>query len=125
MKIRLEGGLPFVTATLRFGGRELSLPQVILDTGSASSVFSADEVSRLGLLAEPQDTLRRIRGVGGSEFVFARRLDALGLGELRVDAFEVQVGAMDYGFPLQGLLGLDFLRQAGAVIDLRDLEVRG
>lgn len=124
MKIRLEGGLPFVTAALRFAGREISLQRVILDTGSASSVFAADEVSRLGLLAEPQDVLRRIRGVGGSEFVFAKQLDALRLGELRVDAFEIQVGAMDYGFPLQGLLGLDFLRQAGAVIDLRELEVR-
>lgn len=124
MKIRLEGGLPFVTASLRFADREISLQRVILDTGSASSVFAADEVSRLGLLAEPQDVLRRIRGVGGSEFVFAKQLDALRLGELRVDAFEIQVGAMDYGFPLQGLLGLDFLRQAGAVIDLRELEVR-
>lgn len=124
MKIRVEGGLPFVTAALQFEGRELSLQRVILDTGSASSVFAADEVSRLGLFAEPRDVLRRIRGVGGSEFVFAKQLDALRLGGLRVDSFEIQVGAMDYGFPLQGLLGLDFLRQAGAVIDLRDLEVR-
>lgn len=31
---------------------------------------------------------------------------------------------MDYGFALQGLLGTDFLRQAGAIIDLKTLEVR-
>lgn len=99
MKIRLEGGLPFVTATLRYEGRELSLEQVLLDTGSGGSVFAADDVSRLGLLAGPQDPIQRIRGVGGTEFVFAKQLDALLLGHLQVDAFKIQVGAMDYGFP--------------------------
>jgi hypothetical protein len=30
---------------------------------------------------------------------------------------------MDYGFPIQGLIGLDFLMKAGAVIDLANLEM--
>lgn len=89
MKIRLEGGLPFVTTTLSYGGRELSLDRVLLDTGSAGSVFSADDLSRLGLLPEPQDRIRRIRGVGGTEFVFTKRLDSLLLGDMRVDTFDI------------------------------------
>jgi len=31
---------------------------------------------------------------------------------------EVEVGALDYGFTLQGILGLDFLLQAKAIINL-------
>lgn len=125
MKIRLEGGLPFVTATLRFAGRELSLEQVLLDTGSGGSVFAADDVLRLGLLPEPEDPILRVRGIGGTEYVFSKRLDALRLGSMQVNAFKIQVGAMDYGFRLQGILGLDFLLQAGTVIDLKELEIRG
>ena len=34
---------------------------------------------------------------------------------------EVEIGAMDYGFSINGILGMDFLRAAGAILNLRDL----
>ena len=37
----------------------------------------------------------------------------------------VQIGAMDYGFPIQGLIGADFLTETGAVLDLNRLEIYG
>ncbi len=123
MKIRLEGGLLYVSAELVYQAQKLTLSEVILDTGSAATLFSADEASRLGLIPEPNDPIRRVRGVGGSEFVFSKRLDSLVLGELALSSFPIQIGAMDYGFPVQGLIGLDFLMQAGAVIDLANLEI--
>lgn len=123
MKVRLEGGLLYVTAELTFKDQTLSLSEVILDTGSAATVFSSDEVSRLGLVPEPRDPVRRIRGVGGSEFVYSKQLDGLALGHLRRSGFPVQIGAMDYGFPIQGIIGLDFLMVTGALIDLEKLEI--
>lgn len=123
MKIRLEGGLPFVTVTLTHRGRDLFLDRVLLDTGSGASVFSADEISQVGLGPEPTDVLRRVVGVGGAEFVFSKRIRRLALGNLEVEDFEIQVGAMDYGFPIQGLIGMDFLLQSAAVIDLGRLEI--
>jgi hypothetical protein len=47
------------------------------------------------------------------------------LGELEVRDFEVEVGAMDYGFAIDGIVGMDWLTQVGAVIDLSRLEVFG
>ena len=123
MKIRIEGGLLYVTAELVYQGRKLILQDVILDTGSAATLFSVDESFKLGLVPEPSDPIHRVRGVGGSEFVFSKRLDSLSLGELKQSSFPVQIGAMDYGFPIQGLVGLDFLTKAGAVIDLANLEM--
>ncbi len=38
--------------------------------------------------------------------------------------FDIEVGAMDYGFHIQGLLGVDFLLRSKAVIDLGALEIR-
>lgn len=37
--------------------------------------------------------------------------------------FEVNVGAMDYGMDLNGILGMDFLLTAGAVINLSTLNL--
>ena len=42
MKIRLEHGLAYLEVILTFRGRSLSIRDTILDTGSASTIFSAD-----------------------------------------------------------------------------------
>jgi predicted aspartyl protease len=123
MKIRLEGGLPFVSVSLGHRGHTLALDGVLLDTGSGATVFSADEVSKLGIVPEPADTLRRVVGVGGAEFVFAKRIGSLVLGDLEASDFEIQIGAMDYGFPIQGIVGMDFLLRSAALIDLGHLEI--
>lgn len=123
MKIRLGHGLAYVEATLSFRGRNLRVGDVILDTGSAGTIFSVDRLLERGIVPEGGDALQRIRGIGGTEFVFMKRLDHLSVGELEVPSFEVEVGAMAYGFPGEGVLGLDFLLQSGALIDLRQLEL--
>jgi predicted aspartyl protease len=125
VKIRIEKGLPYVTVALSYRGQQTTLDRVILDTGSAASLFAVDEVSKLGLIPEPMDPLRRVLGVGGSEYVFSKRLDRLVVGTIAVKDFPVQIGAMDYGFPLHGLIGMDFLLRSRAVIDLGKLEVAG
>ncbi len=61
MKIRLQSGLLYVAVTLAFRGKKLFLPEVVLDTGSAGSIFSADKLLAIGVVPEPSDTLRRIR----------------------------------------------------------------
>jgi hypothetical protein len=59
------------------------------------------------------------RGVGGGvEFVFTKRVDRISVGELRVDGFEIEIGVMNYGFDIDGILGMDFLVRAGAVVNL-------
>ena len=123
MRIRVQDGLPYVAITLWYHGQPLELPNVLLDTGSARTVFATDQVLAIGLHYEADDTVYRIRGVGGTEFVFSKRVDRLSLGELQVNDFIIEVGAMEYGFPIDGIVGMDFLIQVGAVIDLAQLEV--
>lgn len=124
MKLHIEGRLPFVSATLRFDGRPMMLDQVLLDTGSAGSVFAADAVRDLGIEPAREDLVRRIRGVGGSEFVYSKRIESVSVGEMIVEDFVIQVGAMEYGFPLKGIIGMDFLLATRATIDLGSLEVK-
>jgi predicted aspartyl protease len=124
MTIRLQDGLPYVTITLQYRGQQLQLSNVLLDTGAAGTVFAADTVLTIGLHYEANDPIHRIRGVGGAEFVFVKHVDQLSLGELHVRDFAIEVGAMDYGFGIEGILGMDFLLQVSAVIDLSRLEVQ-
>ena len=124
MKIRLQDGLPFVTITLGYRGQQLLLDNVLLDTGSAGTIFSADKVASMGVQYEPEDMVHRIRGVGGTEFVFTKRMDRIRLDNLDVSSFEIEIGAMDYGYEIDGIIGVDFLIQVGAIIDLATLEIR-
>jgi hypothetical protein len=121
MRIRLKNELAFVTVCLLFKGQSLTLEQVVLDTGSAGTLISVEKLLSFGLQLEPSDMIHRIRGVGGSEFVFTKSVDRISVGELFLHNFEIEVGALDYGFQLDGVLGLDFLHQVKAHIDLERL----
>lgn len=123
MKINLRGGLPFVNLLIEYRGQRLSLENVLLDTGSAGTVFAIDKLLAIGLQYEPDDTIRRIRGVGGAGFVFTKRIDILALGELKTLDFEIEVGAMDYGFEIDGIIGMGFLTRTRAKIDLCTMEI--
>ena len=78
----------------------------------------------MGLQYEAHDLVQRMRGVGGAEFVFIKRIERLSVGELQVSDFDMEVGAMDYGFAIDGMIGTDFLWQVGAVMDLAHLEIQ-
>jgi predicted aspartyl protease len=121
LKLRLKYNLPFVVATLSIKGQEVVMDEVLVDTGSASSVFIADKLFAIGMGFEPTDMLKRVYGVGGSEIVFTKKIDSLQVGDMVATNFEITVGAMDYGIELDGILGMDFLQRVGAVIDLRHL----
>lgn len=123
MKLRLQDGLPYATATISYGGQSIDFHNVLIDTGSAGTIFSTDNVLALGLTYAPDDPVHRIRGVGGAEFVFTKRVDRLGIGDLQVDRFEIEIGAMEYGFDLDGIVGMDFLTSVGAVLDLAQMEI--
>ena len=72
---------------------------------------------------ELDDFVHRIRGVGGSEFVFTKRVDVLSVGDLKVEKFEIEIGAMNYGFDMDGIIGVDFLTKVGALNDLNHKEL--
>lgn len=123
MWLPLRGELAFVTATLTYRGTSIDVPDVLVDTGAASTVINADLAGEAGVFLGPSDRLRMLRGVGGREYVFVRRVDQLAIGDHALDDFEVEIGEMDYGFAISGILGMDFLRAAGAVIDLGRLTI--
>ncbi|MFH0926453.1 MAG: retropepsin-like aspartic protease [bacterium] len=95
----------------------------LIDTGSGGTIFSIDKVLEIGLQIEVDDIIHRIRGVGGAEFIFTKKVDRISVGELHLNDFEIEVGAMDYGFDLKGIIGMNFFERINAIIDFGKLEI--
>ena len=125
MKVRLEDGLPFVSATIVIGGKLVTLPTALIDTGSAGTLVNADRLLEEGVAPEPSDRIGSVRGIGGVEYVLRKRATEVRLGDLSVRGVTVQVGALDYGFSVDAIVGADVLCGLGAVIDLGRLELSG
>ncbi|WP_438496108.1 retropepsin-like aspartic protease [Paenibacillus sp. IHBB 3054] len=117
-------GLPFVSMTVMFRGRELKLEKVLLDTGSSSTLLNADIVQEIGMVPEGNDIVDIIRGVGGVEYVYTKYLDSIIVDEAILKDFQVEIGNMDYGMEIDGILGFNFLKQAGAVIDTGEMQLK-
>jgi len=60
----------------------------------------------------------RISGVGGSEFVFSKTVNSIKIGNMEVQSFTLEVGAMNYDFNLDGIIGLDLLQEIKAIINI-------
>ena len=121
MQLTLQDDLPFVRVTLAYRGRTVDIDQVLLDTGSASSIFAARAVAPIDVLPEMTDTVYTVRGIGGTEAVFTRQIEGVSIETQTITDFEIEVGGMNYGFNIDGILGMDFLTRAGAIINLHNL----
>jgi predicted aspartyl protease len=123
MKLEIINGLPFISVGLVYHQQAIEIPYVLVDTGSATTVISSDWGRKIGIVPEISDTIRTLRGVGGSEVVFTRRLDYVRFGQKNLEHFETEFGAMEYGFQINGILGMDFLLNAKACVNLNDLSI--
>ena len=124
MRIEIDGGLPLVELRLGHAGRAVLIKRVLIDTGSGSTVLSSLRAKEIGLVIDPLDPLRTLRGVGGMEVVFVKRVDFLQVDRRRFKNFEIELSPLDYGIGINGILGLDFLIATRAVVDLKHLELR-
>lgn len=123
MNITEEYGLPFISLTIIYKGKQLELQKVLLDTGSASTLFNADLVRDIGVVPEENDVVDTIRGVGGVEYVYTKYMDAIKFDGISVEQFQVEIGSMDYGIEIEGIIGFDFMRAAGLIIDTKSMIV--
>lgn len=121
--IRIMSGLPFVSVIVHANGQTLRLERVLLDTGSAGTVLKADHLITVGVIPLPTDRLRFVQGVGDDEVVIEKSIDGLQIGEFTAAPFTIQMGAVEYGIPMDGIVGLDFLIRANAILDFKSFHV--
>lgn len=123
MRIHIQYGLPFVELEITFRGEKILLENVLLDTGSAGTIFNANVVEKIGVVPEENDIVDTIRGVGGVEYVYVKSFDIIQFGEICQEQFQVEIGNMDYGMNIDGIVGFDFISASNLVIDTKKLLV--
>jgi hypothetical protein len=94
-----------------------------MDTGSAGTILKAELLHSIGVYPEANDYTCAIRGIGSSEVVFFKTINSVKIEDIRLDHFEIEVGEMNYGFPIDGILGFDFIQLAGIVIDTKKMKI--
>ena len=123
MQLTLRDDLILASVTVTYRGHEIEISDVVVDTGSATTMLSTDIVAQVGVVPEMEDVLHFIRGVGGTEVVFSRCVDRLQVGSQCIEQFEIEVGGIDDTFDINGILGMDFLLYTRATIDLNAMRL--
>ena len=110
-RMQIINGLPFVNLQVTYKQAVTILSKVLVDTGSAGTILSFDKLAEIGLEIDDRDTVETIRGVGGTELVITKTVDRIQIGDLFVEDFTIEVGGMNYGFDINGIIGMDFPRR--------------
>ncbi len=119
--ITIIDGLAFVSVVLHANNRQIHIDNVLLDTGSGGSVFRTHDLEDIGVMLERSDQLRFLTGIGGQEPVIEKRIDRIEVGNLSLSPYTIELGAVQYGYNIRGVLGMAFLLHVGATINFRDL----
>lgn len=125
MNLELRDGLLFASIQLSFRGNKRIIDNIVIDTGAAESIISPDAVEELGIFAEPEDSVNSFYGVGGSlHYFFSKNIEEIRLDKVKVKDFKMDFGVVDPKGYINGLLGLDFLLEIGAIINLKTLSIK-
>ncbi|PLR79077.1 hypothetical protein CU633_02525 [Bacillus sp. V3-13] len=123
MKIYMTDGLPIVSVSLTYKGNTMYLNDVLLDTGSSTTIFDTDEVEEIGLIIDrTTGSPRRMYGVGGeSELCYEQTVLNLEIDNFLMDSFQLQLGITRETYGFNGILGVDFMMKSGIIIDFKEL----
>lgn len=122
IKIQVKNGLLYTSIKLTHERNSVVIDDVIIDTGAFHTIITADFLDDMGAEFADEDKLIEASGYGGvSSYAVRKRIDSIDCDGIKLHNFKIDFGEIDPNEKVNGLLGLDFLRDAGIVIDLVDL----
>ncbi|WP_294377218.1 retropepsin-like aspartic protease [uncultured Clostridium sp.] len=124
LKLQLKSGLLYTSIKIEHGGKNIVVNDVIVDTGAFHTIISPDFLEELQAEFTNEDMLIEAYGYGGaSSYAVRKRIDTISCGDIKLDDFKIDFGQIDPDEKVNGLLGLDFFREAGIVLDIADLNM--
>ena len=121
MQISFDNGLLFTSIQLKYKGKIHVIDNVVIDTGAARSLLSADAVESIDIRFENDDKIVTMYGIGGEEHAFEKNIDEIRLGDTTICNYDIHFGTIDPDGEINGLLGLDLLMKAELMIDFKNL----
>lgn len=126
MHIQIKDGLPTIRIKIIYNGRAKILSNVLLDTGSSSTIFDVDSVADIGLVIDPiGGKAKRMYGVGGeSELCYEQKVTNLIIGDYSLNNFQVQLGMTKENYGFECILGVDFMIENKVILDFENILIR-
>ena len=103
MIFELRNGIPFISIQINHDRHSFLVDNVLIDTGSAGSIFSAEVFAKFDVVPEHTDKVHRIAGVGGYEYVIEKKIDSIEIDGHAIHCVLIQLGEMEYGFEIEGI----------------------
>ncbi len=123
-KLEYRNGLLYTSIELQQGSRKIIVNNVIVDTGASETIILTDYLEELNVSLTDDDELVKSSGYGGMLFsAIRKKIDKISLGDISIDGLKLDFGVIDPFERVNGLIGLNFLKSAGVIIDLSDLTI--
>lgn len=116
IKLRYQNTLLFCTLDLIINNKELHFDNVLIDTGSATTLINSDYIRLDGT-----EELIDIHGVGGYEAVLLKNFENFSIADQLIKNITLTVGDLDYGIDIDLLIGLDLLKILNADINIKNM----
>ncbi|WP_297421716.1 retroviral-like aspartic protease family protein [Clostridium sp.] len=122
IKLRYQNYLLFCSLDLNINSQNLNLKNVLIDTGSATTLINADYI-----LLDGNEKIKNAQGIGGYERILVKKFESLRLNDITLKNVSLSIGDMDYGIDIDLLIGLDMLKILNANINIKNmtLELNG
>ncbi len=123
-KLEFRNGLLYTSVELEHGDRKTVVSNVIVDTGAAHTIILTEYLEELDAPLNDDDELVKSSGYGGIVLSAVRKkIGKMSMGDIVLEDIKLDFGIIDPYERLNGLIGLDFLKAAGVIIDLENLTV--
>lgn len=123
INIFFDGQLIYTSLKLTYQGKSKIIDKLVVDTGAAKSFISIDAVEDIGVYFEDEDYITTVYGIGGPDNSFEKLLDCVEFGSKIFKSYKIDFGAFQDDYGINGLIGLDLLKDAGVLIDLKNMKI--
>ncbi|MCT4595653.1 MAG: retropepsin-like domain-containing protein [Anaeromicrobium sp.] len=124
VKLSLKEGLLYASVKLFHQGNSIEVKDMIVDTGASHTIIIPDYLEEMDTELSDEDTIVKASGYGGKVcYSVRKRIDKVECGDILVENMKIDFGEIDPKERVNGLLGLDFLKNTGIIIDLVELEM--
>lgn len=123
-KLQFKDGLLYTSIILKHGDKSVLVDDVIIDTGAFHTIIATDFLEKMDVEFLDDDELVKASGYGGTVcYSVRKKIDSVECGDLKITNIKLDFGEIDPNERVNGLIGLDFLRKAGVILDLVDLVI--
>lgn len=121
-RLQLKDGLLYTSINLMHEEKCILVDDVIIDTGAFHTIISPDYLEKLDVAFSDEDELVKASGYGGTvSYSVRKKIGSIECEDIKINYMKIDFGEIDPNERVNGLIGLDFLRKAGVILDLVDL----